>query len=73
MFICSFHFVHFVHFVHFAQVSSISDVRFTADGRYVLSRDFLTLKVWDPRFEARPVRADPRRLLALFVRVGTEF
>ena len=25
---------------------SISDAKFTADGRYILSRDYLTLKIW---------------------------
>jgi serine/threonine-protein phosphatase 2A regulatory subunit B len=26
-------------------VSSISDVKFAADGRYIVSRDYMTLKV----------------------------
>ena len=26
-------------------VSSISDIKFTRDGRYIVSRDFMTLKV----------------------------
>merc|ERR1711975_41407 len=28
-------------------ISSISDCQFSGDGRYILSRDYLTLKVWD--------------------------
>ncbi len=36
-------------------VSSISDVKFTADGRYILSRDFMTLKFWDMHMEREPV------------------
>jgi hypothetical protein len=28
-------------------ISSVCDIRFSRDGRYILSRDFLTLKIWD--------------------------
>ncbi|WFD29589.1 protein phosphatase 2A regulatory subunit cdc55 [Malassezia sp. CBS 17886] len=40
-------------------ISSISDVRFSHDGRYILSRDYLTLKVWDVNMESRPVATIP--------------
>ncbi|KAI9319723.1 WD40-repeat-containing domain protein [Dichotomocladium elegans] len=36
-------------------ISSISDVKFSRDGRYILSRDFLTLKLWDINMERKPV------------------
>eukprot|EP01117_Protostelium_nocturnum_P003786 TRINITY_DN1504_c0_g1_i1.p1 TRINITY_DN1504_c0_g1~~TRINITY_DN1504_c0_g1_i1.p1 ORF type:complete len:447 (-),score=90.84 TRINITY_DN1504_c0_g1_i1:101-1441(-) len=37
-------------------ISSISDIKFSKDGRYILSRDYMTLKVWDINMESRPVR-----------------
>jgi len=37
-------------------ISSISDIKFSRDGRYILARDYLTLKVWDINMEAKPVR-----------------
>ncbi|GAN02906.1 protein phosphatase 2A regulatory subunit PR55 [Mucor ambiguus] len=37
-------------------ISSISDVKFSQDGRYILSRDYLTLKIWDINMEKKPVR-----------------
>jgi len=40
-------------------ISSISDVRFSRDGRYILSRDYLSLKIWDVNMESRPVRTIP--------------
>ena len=40
-------------------ISSISDAQFTADGRYMLARDYLTLKVWDMHMERRPVMVIP--------------
>ncbi|ORY07482.1 protein phosphatase PP2A regulatory subunit B [Basidiobolus meristosporus CBS 931.73] len=36
-------------------ISSISDVKFSADGRYILSRDYLTLKIWDINMDSKPV------------------
>ena len=36
-------------------VSSISDAKFTMDGRYVVSRDFLTVKTWDPKMPKSPL------------------
>ena len=37
-------------------ISSISDVKFSKDGRYILSRDYLTLKIWDIAMESKPVK-----------------
>ncbi|CAG8538103.1 9262_t:CDS:2 [Ambispora gerdemannii] len=37
-------------------ISSISDVKFSKDGRYILSRDYLTLKIWDIAMENRPLK-----------------
>jgi len=43
----------------FAEVlppSAMSDVKFSNCGRYILSRDFLTLKVWDVNMESKPLK-----------------
>ena len=40
-------------------ISSISDVRFSNDGRHILSRDYLTVKIWDVRQETKPVKTIP--------------
>lgn len=37
-------------------ISSISDCQFSGDGRYILSRDYLTLKIWDINMESKPVK-----------------
>ncbi|KAI8826999.1 protein phosphatase 2A regulatory subunit PR55 [Fimicolochytrium jonesii] len=37
-------------------ISSISDLKFSRDGRYILSRDYLTLKIWDINMESKPVQ-----------------
>ena len=37
-------------------ISSISDCQFSGDGRYILSRDYLTLKIWDINMESAPVK-----------------
>lgn len=36
-------------------ISSISDVKFSHNGRYLLTRDYLTVKVWDINMESQPV------------------
>ena len=36
-------------------IASISDIQFGAGGRYLLARDYLTLKLWDVAMESRPV------------------
>jgi len=37
-------------------ISSISDIKFSPDGRYILARDYLTLKIWDINMESKPVK-----------------
>ncbi|KAG1451849.1 hypothetical protein G6F46_010027 [Rhizopus delemar] len=37
-------------------ISSISDTKFSQDGRYILSRDYLSLKIWDINMEKKPLR-----------------
>ncbi|KAJ1475330.1 hypothetical protein T484DRAFT_1828860 [Baffinella frigidus] len=37
-------------------ISSIADVRFSRDGRHILSRDYMCLKLWDINMEAKPIR-----------------
>ena len=36
-------------------IASISDISFSGDGRYILSRDYMTLKLWDINKESAPV------------------
>ena len=40
-------------------ISSISDLRWTRDGRLLLSRDYMTLKLWDVRMDSGPLSAHP--------------
>lgn len=37
-------------------VTTISDVAFSPDGRFMCSRDYLTMKLWDLRVEKRPFK-----------------
>lgn len=37
-------------------ISSISDIKFSRDGRYILSRDYMTLKVWDLNMESKALK-----------------
>ncbi|KAL0245019.1 hypothetical protein GEMRC1_009099 [Eukaryota sp. GEM-RC1] len=37
-------------------LNSISDVKFSNNGRYILSRDYLTVKLWDVNMDSRPVK-----------------
>ncbi|CAM9354214.1 unnamed protein product [Chrysoparadoxa australica] len=37
-------------------VASISDIKCTSDGRYIVSRDYMTLKMWDVNMERRPLK-----------------
>jgi len=37
-------------------ISSISDCQFSNDGRFIVSRDYLTLKIWDTHMETRPIK-----------------
>ncbi|XP_069755070.1 serine/threonine-protein phosphatase 2A 55 kDa regulatory subunit B beta isoform isoform X2 [Narcine bancroftii] len=36
-------------------ISSISDVKFSHSGRFMMTRDYLTVKVWDLNMENRPL------------------
>ncbi|XP_048136797.1 serine/threonine protein phosphatase 2A 55 kDa regulatory subunit B beta isoform-like isoform X2 [Rhodamnia argentea] len=36
-------------------IASISDIKFAADGRYLMSRDYLNLKLWDLHMGSKPV------------------
>ncbi|XP_047341440.1 serine/threonine protein phosphatase 2A 55 kDa regulatory subunit B beta isoform-like isoform X3 [Impatiens glandulifera] len=36
-------------------IASISDIKFGKDGRYILSRDYMTLKLWDINMDSGPV------------------
>ncbi|KAI3686436.1 hypothetical protein L1987_80112 [Smallanthus sonchifolius] len=36
-------------------IASISNVKFAADGRHILSRDYMNLKLWDMRMSTSPV------------------
>lgn len=36
-------------------ISSISDVKFSNSGRYLMTRDYLTVKVWDLNMESKPL------------------
>jgi len=40
-------------------ISSISDIKFSADGRYIVSRDYMNIKLWDMNKEDRPVKSIP--------------
>jgi len=40
-------------------IASVSDVRFSRDGRLLLSRDYMSLKLWDLAMERRPVAVFP--------------
>jgi len=37
-------------------ISSISDVKFSRDGRFILSRDYMTLKIWDLNMENKALK-----------------
>ncbi|XP_057520032.1 serine/threonine protein phosphatase 2A 55 kDa regulatory subunit B beta isoform-like [Amaranthus tricolor] len=36
-------------------IASISDIKFANDGRHILSRDYMTLKLWDINMDSGPV------------------
>ncbi|XP_024030531.1 serine/threonine protein phosphatase 2A 55 kDa regulatory subunit B beta isoform isoform X2 [Morus notabilis] len=36
-------------------IASISDVKFSKDGRYILSRDYMNLKLWDMHMDSSPI------------------
>jgi len=37
-------------------IASISDAKFSNCGRYILSRDYMTLKIWDINMESKPLK-----------------
>ncbi|XP_064874285.1 serine/threonine-protein phosphatase 2A 55 kDa regulatory subunit B beta isoform-like isoform X1 [Oncorhynchus nerka] len=37
-------------------ISSISDIKFSHSGRFLMTRDYLTVKVWDLNMETRPIQ-----------------
>ena len=39
-------------------IGTISDVKFSHSGRYLLSRDYLTVKVWDLHMENKPIMSN---------------
>lgn len=43
-------------------ISSISDVKLSNSGRYLISRDYLSIKVWDLHMESKPIETYPVRL-----------
>lgn len=40
-------------------ISSISDVKLSNSGRYMISRDYLSIKVWDLHMESTPIETYP--------------
>lgn len=40
-------------------VTSISDVKFSPCGRYFVTRDYLSMQVWDTHMEAKPLKVIP--------------
>lgn len=40
-------------------LASMSDLKFSRDGRHMLARDFMGLKLWDVRSESAPVATFP--------------
>jgi len=45
-------------------ISSISDVKFSHNGRYMMTRDYLSVKVWDLNMENRPVETYQVRMMS---------
>lgn len=59
-------------------ISSISDVKFSHSGRYLMTRDYLSVKIWDLNMENRPletyqVREDGGQGRYLRLHRGAEF
>lgn len=36
-------------------ISSVADMKWSSDGRYILARDYMNLKLWDLNMESAPV------------------
>jgi serine/threonine-protein phosphatase 2A regulatory subunit B len=44
---------------YFSEITnSILDAKFSADGRYILSRDYMTVRLWDTHMAHRPVAVE---------------
>lgn len=52
-------------------ISSVSDVKFSHSGRYLLTRDYLTAKVWDLNMDKGPVETYQVRSRNLVAVCGT--
>jgi len=37
-------------------IKSISDLKYSQDGRYILTRDFMSLRLWDIAMESKPIK-----------------
>lgn len=46
-------------------ISSISDVKLSNSGRYMISRDYLSVKVWDLHMETRPIETYPVSIIII--------
>ena len=44
------------------KTSSISSARFSRDGRYIVTRDYLQVRVWDVNMESKPLHIFPFHL-----------
>lgn len=38
-------------------ISSISGIKFSNNGRYLISRDYLSVKVWDLNMDSKPIES----------------
>lgn len=47
-------------------ISSISDVKLSNSGRYMISRDYLSIKVWDLHMETKPIETYPVSIQLFF-------
>ena len=54
-------------------ISSISDVKFSHSGRYMMTRDYLSVKIWDLNMENRPVETYQVFAIFSFQRVCNPF
>lgn len=48
-------------------ISSISDVKLSNSGRYMISRDYLSVKVWDLHMETKPIETYPVSMERLII------
>lgn len=50
-------------------ISSISDVKLSNSGRYMISRDYLSVKVWDLHMETKPIECYPVRIIFYYKQI----